>query len=122
MKKLIKYLIGDVKEFECGYTGTESNSSFYIAIMLAIVLMIGLCTKGFSNDTIKKPNVIVSVDGNFKELPKEILTNKTYTTIDGKIFPVYKTSNSRVCGGSINRNKIDKSLCLNNSNIIVVVV
>ena len=95
MKKLIKYLIGDVKEFECGYTGTESNSSFYIAIMLAIVLMIGLCTKSFSNDSIKKPNAIVSVEGNFKELPKEFPTNKTYTTIDGKVYPVYKTSNGK---------------------------
>ena len=123
MKKLIKYLIGDVKEFECGYKGSnESNSSIFITIMLFIILMLGILTKGFSNDTIKKPNVIVLVDSNFKELPKEILTNKIYTTIDGKIFPVYKTSNSRVCGGSINRNKIDKSLCLNNSNIIVVVV
>lgn len=96
MKKLIKYLIGDVKEFECGYKGSnESNSSIFITIMLFIILMLGILTKGFSNDTIKKPNVIVSVDGNFKELPKEILTNKTYTTIDGKIFPVYKSSTGK---------------------------
>ena len=96
MKKLINHLIGDVKEFECGYKGSnESNSSIYIAIMLFIVLMLGICSKGFSNDTIKKPNVIVTLDGNFKELPKEILTNKIYTTIDGKTFPVYKTPNDK---------------------------
>ena len=84
MKKLINYLLGDVKEFEGGYTGTESNSSIYIAIVLFLILMLGICSKGFSNDTIrKKPNVIVSVDGNFKELPKEFPTDKVYTSIDG---------------------------------------
>ena len=61
MKKLIKHLIGDVKEFECGYKGSDSNSSIYIAIMLFLILMLGICSKGFSNDTIKKPN---SIDGN----------------------------------------------------------
>ena len=96
MKKLINYLLGDVKEFEDGYTGTESNSSIYIAIVLFLVLMLGICSKGFSNDTIrKKPNVIVAIDGNFKELPKEFPTDKIYTTIDGKTFPVYKTPNGK---------------------------
>lgn len=96
MKKLIKYLIGDVKEFEDGYKGSnESNSSIFITIMLVIILISGILTKGFSNDTIKKPNVIVSVEGNFKELPKEILTNKIYTTIDGKTFPVYKSTTGK---------------------------
>lgn len=94
-KKLIKLLIGDVKEFECGYTGSESNSSIYIAIVLFLILMLGICAKGFSSDTIKKPNVIVAVDGNFKELPKEISTTKIYTSIDGSIFPVYKASNGK---------------------------
>lgn len=74
MKKLIKHLIGDVKEFEDGYTGTESNSSIYIAIIVTIILMMGICVKGFSNDAIKKPNII---DGN------NLLTNKIYTSIDG---------------------------------------
>lgn len=96
MKKLIKYLIGDVKEFEDGYKGSnESNSSIYIAIMLFIVLMLGICSKGFSNDTIKKPNSIITIDGNFKELPKEFPTNKIYTTIDGKVYPVYKSSTGK---------------------------
>ena len=95
MKKLINLLIGDVKEFECGYTGSESNSSIYIAIVLFLILMLGICAKGFSSDTIKKPNVIVAVDGNFKELPKEISTTKIYTSIDGSIFPVYKASNGK---------------------------
>jgi len=98
MKKLIKYLIGDVKEFECGYKGSnESNSSIFITIILFIILMIGICTKGFSNtnDSIKTPNVTITIEGNFKELPKEILTDKTYTTIDGKIFPVYKSSTGK---------------------------
>ena len=95
MKKLINLLIGDVKEFEDGYTGTESNSSIYIAIMLFIVLMIGIGFKGFSNDTIKRPNVIVSVDGNFKELPKEFPTDKIYTSIDGSKYPVYKATNGK---------------------------
>ena len=92
MKKLINHLIGDVKEFECGYKGTESNSSIYIAIVLFLILMLGICSKGFSSDTIKKkPNVIVTTDGNFKELPKEVLTTKIYTSIDGINYPVYKT-------------------------------
>lgn len=96
MKKLIKHLIGDVKEFEDGYKGSnESNSSIFITIMLVIILISGILTKGFSNDTIKKPNVIVSVDGNFKEIPKEFPTSKIYTTIDGKTFPVYKTSKGK---------------------------
>jgi len=96
MKKLIKYLIGDVKEFECGYKGSnESNSSIFITIMLFIILMLGILTKGFSNDTIKKPNSIITIDSNFKELPKEFPTNKIYTTIDGKTFPVYKTPNGK---------------------------
>jgi len=96
MKKLINHLIGDVKELECGYKGSnESNSSIYIAIMLFIVLMLGICSKGFSNDTIKKPNSIITIDSNFKELPKEILTNKIYTTIDGKTFPIYKSSTGK---------------------------
>lgn len=96
MKKIIKHLIGDVKEFEDGYTGTESNSSIYITIILAIILMIGICTKGFSNDTIKKkPNVVVTVDGNFKEIPKEFITDKIYTSIDGNKFVVYKSSTNK---------------------------
>jgi len=96
MKKLINLLIGDVKEFECGYKGSESNSSIYIAIVLFLILMLGICSKGFSNDTIrKKPNVIVTIDGNFKEIPKETLTNKVYTTIDGSKLPVYKASNGK---------------------------
>lgn len=96
MKKLINHLIGDVKEFECGYKGSnESNSSIFITIMLFIILMLGILTKGFSNDTIKKPNSIITIDSNFKELPKEILTNKTYTTIDGKTFPIYKSSTGK---------------------------
>ena len=96
MKKLINYLLGDVKEFECGYKGSESNSSIYIAIVLFLVLMLGICSKGFSSDTIKKkPNVIVTIDGNFKEIPKETLTNKVYTTIDGSKLPVYKASNGK---------------------------
>lgn len=96
MKKLINHLIGDVKEFECGYKGSnESNSSIYIAIVLFIVLMLGICSKGLSNDSIKKPNTIVSVEGNFKELPKEFPTNKIYTTIDGKVYPVYKSSTGK---------------------------
>ena len=97
MKKIINHLIGDVKEFEDGYTGTESNSSIYIAIMLFIVLMLGICYKGFSNDTIKKkPNVVVTVDGNFKEIPKEVLTTKVFTSIDGKTFPIYKSSTGKL--------------------------
>jgi hypothetical protein len=96
MKKLINYLLGDVKEFEDGYTGTESNSSIYIAIVLFLILMLGICSKGFSNDTIrKKPNVIVAIDGNFKELPKEVLTTKIYTSIDGSKYPVYKATNGK---------------------------
>jgi len=96
MKKLINLLIGDVKEFECGYKGSESNSSIYIAIVLFLILMLGICSKGFSNDTIrKKPNVIVAIDGNFKEIPKETLTNKVYTTIDGSKYPVYKATNGK---------------------------
>ena len=81
MKKLNKHLIGDVKEFEDGYTGSESNSSIYIVIVLFLILMIGICSKGFSSDTIKKPNVKVTIDSNFKELPKEIPTTKIYTSI-----------------------------------------
>ena len=96
MKKIIKHLIGDVKEFEDGYTGTESNSSIYITIILAIILMIGICTKGFSNDTIKKPNVIVTTNGNFKEIPKEFITDKIYTSIDGINYPVYKTTTGKL--------------------------
>ena len=97
MKKLIKHLIGDVKEFECGYKGSnESNSSIYITIMLFIVLMLGICSKCFSNDTIKKPNVIVTLDGNFKEIPKEVLTTKVFTSIDGKTFPIYKSSTGKL--------------------------
>jgi len=96
MKKLINYLLGDVKEFEDGYTGTESNSSIYIAIVLFLVLMLGICSKGFSSDTIKKkPNVIVSVDGNFKELPKEFPTDKIYTSIDGINYPVFKSTTGK---------------------------
>lgn len=95
MKKLINYLLGDVKEFEDGYTGTESNSSIYIAIVLFLVLMLGICSKGFSSDTIKKPNVIVTTDGNFKELPKEVLTTKIYTSIDGNKFVVFKSSTNK---------------------------
>lgn len=96
MKKLINYLLGDVKEFEDDYTGTESNSSIYIAIVLFLILMLGICSKGFSSDTIKKkPNVIVTIDGNFKEIPKETLTNKVYTSIDGINYPVYKTTNGK---------------------------
>ena len=55
----------------------------------------GIYTKGFSNDTIKKPNSIITIDGNFKELPKEFPTNKIYTTIDGKVYPVYKSSTGK---------------------------
>ena len=96
MKKLINLLIGDVKEFECGYKGSESNSSIYIAIVLFLILMLGICSKGFSNDTIrKKPNVIVAIDGNFKELPKEFPTDKIYTSIDGSKYPVYKATNGK---------------------------
>ena len=95
MKKLINHLIGDVKEFECGYKGSESNSSIYIAIVLFLILMSGICTKGFSQDTIKKPNVIVTTDGNFKELPKEFPTDKIYTSIDGSKYPVYKATNGK---------------------------
>jgi len=98
MKKLINYLkekFFDCKDFEDGYTGTESNSSIYIAIMLFLIFMLGICSKGFSNDTIKKPNVIVTIDGNFKEIPKEVLTNKIYTSIDGKTFPVYKSTTGK---------------------------
>ena len=72
MKK--KHLIGNVKEFEDGYTETESNSSIYITV----ILMMEICV---SKDTLKKPNIIVAIDGNF--LPKETLTNKIYTSIDG---------------------------------------
>ena len=94
-KKLNKHLIGDVKEFECGYTGSESNSSIYIAIVLFLILMLGICAKGFSSDTIKKPNVIVAIDGNFKEIPKEVLTTKIYTSIDGNKFVVFKSSTNK---------------------------
>ena len=48
MKRLINLLIGDVKEFECGYKGSDNPSSIYIAIGLFIVLMMGICTKGFN--------------------------------------------------------------------------
>ena len=95
MKKLINLLIGDVKEFECGYKGSESNSSIYIAIVLFLILMLGICSKGFSQDTIKKPNVIVTTDGNFKEPPKEVLTTKIYTSIDGNKFVVFKSSTNK---------------------------
>lgn len=95
MKKLNKHLIGDVKEFEDGYTGSESNSSIYIVIVLFLILMIGICSKGFSSDTIKKPNVKVTIDSNFKELPKEIPTTKIYTSIGGNNYPVYKTTTGK---------------------------
>lgn len=95
MKKLNKHLIGDEKEFECGYKGFESNSSIYMAIVLFLILMLGICSKGFSNDTIKKPNVIVAIDGNFKEIPKEVLTTKIYTSIDGNKFVVFKSSTNK---------------------------
>jgi hypothetical protein len=96
MKKLINYLLGDVKEFECGYKGSnESNSSIFITIMLFIILMLGILTKGFSNDTIKKPNSIITIDSNFKELPKEFPTDKIYTSIDGSKYPVYKATNGK---------------------------
>lgn len=59
------------------------------------ILLLVISISCLANDTIKKPNVIVLVDGNFKELPKEFPTNKIYTSIDGNKFVVYKSSTNK---------------------------
>lgn len=62
---------------------------------LISILLVMISFSCIANDTIKKPNVIVTTNGNFKEIPKEILTNKIYTSIDGINYPVYKTTTGK---------------------------
>jgi len=58
---------------------------------LISILLVMISFSCIANDTIKKPNVIVTTNGNFKEIPKEFITDKIYTSIDGINYPVYKT-------------------------------
>ena len=62
---------------------------------LITILLIMISFSCIANDTIKKPNVIVAIDGNFKEIPKEVLTTKIYTSIDGNKFVVFKSSTNK---------------------------
>jgi hypothetical protein len=62
---------------------------------LITILLIIISFSCIANDTIKKQNVIVTIDGNFKEIPKEFPTTKVYTSVDGKTFPVYKSSTGK---------------------------
>ena len=62
---------------------------------LITILLVMISISCIANDTIKKPNVLVTIDGNFKEIPKEVLTDKIYTSIDGINYPVFKSSTGK---------------------------
>jgi hypothetical protein len=62
---------------------------------LITILLVIISFSCIANDTIKKPNVIVTTNGNFKEIPKEFITDKIYTSIDGINYPVFKSTTGK---------------------------